>query len=40
MLEVARKTGKSVLIPFGGDHPMTVEAGCIGIEVDPVWLEE
>ena len=40
MLEVARSTGKSVLIPFGGDHPMTVEAGCIRIEVDPVWLEE
>ena len=40
MLEVARDTGKSVLIPFGGDHPMTVEAGCIRIEVDPVWLEE
>ncbi|MGC6485451.1 MAG: ribosome maturation factor RimM [Candidatus Puniceispirillales bacterium] len=40
MLEVARPEGKPVLIPFGGDHPITVEAGRISLAVDPVWLEE
>lgn len=40
MLEVKRPKGKPVLIPFGGDYPITVDAGRISLRVDPVWLEE
>ena len=40
MLEVAREGSKSVLIPFGGEHPITVEETIIRLHVDPVWLEE
>lgn len=40
MLEVSRPGGKSVLIPFGGDRGITLEAGRITLDVDPVWLED
>ena len=39
MLEVARDGGQSVLIPFGGDIPMTVQDGSVRLRIDPVRLE-
>ena len=40
MLDVKRPKGKSVLLPFGGDNPFTLEDGKLTLAVDPVWLEE
>lgn len=40
MLDVKRPKGKSVLLPFGGDIPFTLEDGIITLTVDPVWLED
>jgi 16S rRNA processing protein RimM len=40
MLEVTRQQGSPVLIPFGGDRPVTIDQGRISLEVDPAWLEE
>jgi 16S rRNA processing protein RimM len=39
MLDVKRKKGKSVLLPFGGSHPFSLESGKIVLTVDPAWLE-
>lgn len=40
MLDVKPPKGKSVYLPFGGDHPFTLDNGIITLTVDPVWLED
>ena len=40
MLEVMRASGKSVLVPIGGERAFRFEDGKIFLSVDPVWLEE
>jgi 16S rRNA processing protein RimM len=40
MLEVRRKKGKSILLPFGGGHTFILEDDKIILNVDPVWLED
>ena len=40
MLDIKRPKGKSVLLPFGGGYPFTIEDGVISLEIDPVWLDD
>lgn len=40
MVEVRRKQGKAVLLPFGDNNPITIEDGIMHLNVDPIWLED
>ena len=40
MLEVKPLKGKPVLLPFGDDNPITIDAAGVHLAVDPVWLED